>query len=95
MKWVHWFVTDYVSRHRNPWCRLLHLVGVPLAPFLFLYLLFQGQFLAAGVAFLAGYSLQWVGHRIEGNEVGEWTLLKAIWRRLTGRAARGEARADL
>lgn len=91
MKWIRWFVTDYISRHRNPWSRVLHVVGVPLAPVLFLYLIFRGEFLAAGAAFTAGYGLQWLGHRIEGNEVGEWTLLKAIWRRLTAKSHSGEA----
>jgi hypothetical protein len=91
MRWIRWFVIDYLSRHRNPRNRFLHLIGVPLAPFLFLYLLFRGEFPAAGAAFVAGYSLQWLGHRIEGNEVGEWTLLKSIWRRLTLRRRNGEA----
>lgn len=89
MRWIRWFVADYLSRHRNPWSRLLHLVGVPLAPFYFLCLLFRGEFPAAGAAFVTGYGLQWLGHRIEGNEVGEWTLLKAIWRRLVRRPAPG------
>ena len=45
----------------------------------------------ASAAFLAGYALQWLGHRIEGNEVGEWTLLKAIARRLAGSPSRQPA----
>jgi hypothetical protein len=85
VKWVRSFVDDYCSRHRDPWCRLLHLVGVPLAPFLCLYLLFRGEFPAAGVAFTIGYGLQWLGHRIEGSEVGEWILSKSLWCRLTAK----------
>ena len=94
MKWIRWFVSDYLSRHRNPWSRLLHLAGVPLAPFLFLYLLLRGEYPAAGAAFVSGYGLQWLGHRIEGNEVGEWTLLKSIWRRLTGKRSSGGAEGE-
>ena len=78
---VRWFVRDYASRHQHPWSRGLHVVGVPLAPFLFLYLLIQGRFPAAGAAFVAGYSLQWLGHHLEGNEVGELTLIKWLIRR--------------
>jgi hypothetical protein len=80
LRGIVWFVRDYVSRHRNPWNRVLHLVGVPLAPFLFLYFLVRGEFRLAGLAFVAGYTLQWIGHRIEGNEVGEWTLIKWLFR---------------
>jgi hypothetical protein len=94
MKWIRWFVADYASRHQNPWSRLLHLVGVPLAPFLFLYLLLRGQFAASGIAFVIGYGLQWLGHRIEGNELGEWILLKAIGRRLVRKAHAAEAKAE-
>ena len=84
MNAIRWFVRDYAARHRHPASRALHLVGVPLAPFLFLYLLIQGQFGLAGAAFAAGYSLQWLGHTIEGNEVGEWLLLKWLVRRVAG-----------
>ncbi len=68
------FVRDYMARHTNPWNRALHVVGVPLAPILFLYLLIRGMFLGAAAAFVAGYSLQWIGHRIEGNSM--WDSLE-------------------
>jgi hypothetical protein len=64
------FVHEYMSRHQNSWNRALHLVGVPLAPVSFVVLLALGQFAWAGAAFVAGYSAQWIGHRIEGN--GMW-----------------------
>jgi hypothetical protein len=79
---VSWFARDYASRHRHNGNRALHLLGVPLAPFLFLFLLVTGAFAQAAMAFVAGYALQWAGHRLEGNEVGEWILLKSIARRL-------------
>jgi hypothetical protein len=68
------FVRDYMARHRNPWNRALHLVGVPLAPILLVFLLIRGSFVVAAVAFVAGYSLQWIGHRIEGNSM--WDSLE-------------------
>jgi hypothetical protein len=82
---ARWFVQDYVSRHRHPANRALHVVGVPLAPVLCLYLLLTGQLPTAAAAFTVGYTLQWLGHRIEGNEVGEWILIRGIFRRLSGR----------
>ena len=78
---VRWYVADYMSRHANPWSRVLHLLGVPLAPFGCLYLLVRGELAMAGMAFVAGYALQWLGHHIEGNEVGEVILLKKLARR--------------
>ena len=81
---LRWFLRDYASRHQHPWSRVLHLVGVPLAPCLFLYLLVRGRWPAAAAAFVAGYSLQWLGHRLEGNELGELTLIKALARRVGG-----------
>jgi hypothetical protein len=29
-------------------------------------------------AIVAGYFLQWVGHRVEGNDVGEWAAIKRL-----------------
>jgi nucleoside-diphosphate-sugar epimerase len=70
-----------MARHTHPWNRALHLVGVPLAPVVFLYLLARGRWPEAGAAFVLGYSLQWLGHRIEGNSMWdslEGMLVKAL-----------------
>ena len=70
-----------MTRHTNPWNRALHLVGVPLAPVLFLVFLALGRFREAAAAFVLGYSLQWLGHRIEGNSMRdslEGKLVKAL-----------------
>jgi hypothetical protein len=84
MRLVRNYFVDYFSRHTNNWNRALHVIGVPLAPFLFLYLVVRGQFYQALVAFVVGYFLQWVGHTIEGNEVGEVILARFIARRAVG-----------
>jgi hypothetical protein len=78
LRGVAWFVRDYASRHRHPGNRALHLVGVPLSPFGTLYLLAMGSLPLAAGSFASGYLLQWAGHRLEGNEVGEWILIKTI-----------------
>jgi hypothetical protein len=79
------FGRDYLARHQDPWNRALHVVGVPLTPFLCLYLLTRRRYLGAGFAFVVGYGLQWLGHVIEGNEVGEWTLARKLVGRSRGR----------
>jgi hypothetical protein len=64
-------VSQYMARHTNGWNRALHVVGVPLAPILFVVFLVTGHFWLAAVAFVLGYGLQWIGHRIEGNGMGD------------------------
>ncbi len=93
LRLVRDFFVDYFSRHTNNWNRALHVVGVPLAPFLFLYLLVTGQLFRAAAAFVAGYLLQWIGHTIEGNEVGEVILAKWIARKLARTVRAGAFRA--
>ena len=68
------FIRDYSARHENPWNRALHVVGVPLAPVAFVVLLALGEFAWAAAAFVAGYALQWIGHRIERNSM--WDSLE-------------------
>lgn len=81
---LRWFVRDYIERHSHPVNALLHLVGVPAALYGLVRLLGGAPF--AGVGWLAvGYALQWMGHRVQGNEVGEWMLLKALASRLRRR----------
>jgi uncharacterized membrane protein YGL010W len=78
------FLIDYGQRHRNPTNAALHLIGVP-AVFYGLYLLFLHQFSTAFALIFFGYFLQYLGHRAQGNEVGEVTLIKSIYRKLAGK----------
>jgi hypothetical protein len=68
---------NWLARHRNPFNFWIHLVGIPLAvagvPLLFLAPWYYGV-----GAIAAGYLLQWVGHRVEGNDVGEFIPVKRL-----------------
>ena len=75
------FIEDYIARHANPGNAVLHLVGVPLV-FYGLYLLLILQVVEAIACIFLGYLLQYIGHRCQGNEVGEVMLIKSIFRRL-------------
>ncbi len=55
----------------------LHIVGIPLA-FAGLALLFTREWGWGVAAFVGGYFLQWVGHRLEGNDVGEFIPVKKL-----------------
>lgn len=76
------FLVDYVHRHAHPVNAVLHIVGVPMA-FTGLFYLLVGRFASGAALFSGGYFLQYLGHKAQGNEVGEVTLIKAVWRRLT------------
>ncbi|MBU6453226.1 MAG: DUF962 domain-containing protein [Cyanobacteria bacterium REEB67] len=75
------FTTDYCRRHKHPVNAALHIVGVP-AVVLGLCQIFGGRGPRAKFfgAFLIvfGYILQFLGHKQQGNEVGEVTLIKSL-----------------
>jgi hypothetical protein len=77
------FIVDYCQRHAHPVNAILHIFGVP-AVFIGLYDLVTGKILRAVVLIFVGYLFQYLGHRAQGNEVGEVTLIKHLWRRFTG-----------
>jgi hypothetical protein len=78
-RWQGWRL-----RHQLPFNFALHLVGIPLAllGLLFLLLLpWYGDVVPwywGAFAFVLGYALQYVGHRAEGNDVGEWAAIKRL-----------------
>lgn len=53
------------------------MVGIPVA-FAGIPLLFVADWWVGAAAIGGGYLLQWVGHRIEGNDVGELIPLKRL-----------------
>ena len=63
------------TRHRHPLNYALHLVGIPLA-FLSLPLLLVLPWEWCLGLFAGGYFLQWLGHLVEGNDIGELMPLK-------------------
>lgn len=76
------FVVDYMNRHAHPVNAALHAVGVPAA-FTGFYYLFSGKDVGkGGLLIFLGYLLQYLGHRAQGNEVGEVTLAKSIYRKV-------------
>lgn len=46
--------------------------------FLALHLAWRGRWLWAAAALIGGYVLQAVGHRLQGSEVGELTLIRRL-----------------
>src|SRR5919204_6347404 len=67
----------WLVRHQHPFNFAIHMIGIPVAvagiPLLFLAPWYWGV-----GALVVGYFLQWVGHRVEGNDVGEWAGIKRL-----------------
>lgn len=69
-------------RHQHPLSFWLHIVGIPMIIAAALLALVQLKLACwdlwwRPVVLLAvGYLLQWIGHRIEGNDMGEVILIK-------------------
>ncbi|MFH1110514.1 MAG: Mpo1-like protein [Planctomycetota bacterium] len=78
------WLEHWLSRHQHPASRLFHAVAIPMLPlagYLVVVQLREGAWSLwwrpAGLVVLS-YALQWVGHRIEGNDMGEVVLLKKL-----------------
>jgi hypothetical protein len=67
----------WMLRHQLAFNFWIHMIGIPVAvagvPLLFLFDWYWG----VGAIFL-GYLLQWIGHRAEGNDLGEWAAIKRL-----------------
>jgi len=66
------------KRHRNTASFALHMLGIPACFIAAPVLLILGQWGPAGVLFVAGYLVQFLGHLIEGNRSGEEMLLRRL-----------------
>lgn len=68
----------WLSRHRHPVNLALHVVGIPMAVSGVVSFFFQLWFWGAALL-VGGYLLQYIGHEIEGNDVGEWAAIKKLF----------------
>ena len=76
---VHWF-----KRHQHPTSLALHLVGIPLTIAAVVLTVVQvidwrwDLWWRPMALLVGGYFLQWLGHVIEGNDMGELILFKKL-----------------
>lgn len=69
--------TKWYERHRHPVNFALHCVGIPLVLWS-LWSAYEGQWQWGLVQLSVGYLLQFIGHAVEGNDVGELVPLKRL-----------------
>ena len=68
-------VRNWRERHRHPFNFAIHLVGIPMTLAGITLLFVTDWYWGVGL-FVLGYLFQWIGHRVEGNDVGELIPLK-------------------
>ena len=67
-----------MARHQLAFNFSIHMIGIPIAV-AGVVLLFLTDWYWGVAAIFLGYLLQYVGHRAEGNDVGEWAGIKHSW----------------
>ena len=72
---------NWRERHRHSFNFAIHLVGIPLAVagVVLLFALPWDEWYWGASAFVLGYVLQFVGHCVEGNDLGEWAGIKRLF----------------
>jgi len=56
------FYPFYLNEHRNPTCRLLHVIGTTLVLLLLIYSLYTSQYVLLWFLPVIGYGFAWFGH---------------------------------
>jgi hypothetical protein len=69
-------LANWRERHRHPFNFIIHLFGIPSAVAGFVLLFVWPWWGLSGL--VVGYLLQWAGHLVEGNDVGEWAGIKRL-----------------
>lgn len=67
----------WMLRHQLPFNFWIHMIGIPMAVG-GVVLLFLVEWYWGVAAFVLGYVLQWIGHKAEGNDLGEWAAIKRL-----------------
>jgi hypothetical protein len=75
---VRRILRNWRLRHQHPFNFAIHLIGIPLAV-AGVGLLVAGSWLWGLGGLCVGYLLQFVGHKVEGNDVGEWAAIKRLF----------------
>ena len=66
---------NWLERHQHPFNFAIHLLGIPMALAGLVLLFVLPWYWGVGLLAL-GYLFQYVGHRVEGNDVGELIPIK-------------------
>lgn len=70
------FIKNWIPRHRHPVNFWLHMIGIPLGYIGGIIALLLQSWTWFFILFIGGYVLQYIGHLIEGNDLGELIPVK-------------------
>ena len=72
---------NWRERHRDPFNFWIHLLGIPMTVVgvVVLFTLPWDEWYWGVGLFVLGYVLQYVGHCVEGNDMGEWAGFKRLF----------------
>src|SRR4051794_1024777 len=76
-RWIRKVLRNWRERHRHPFNFGIHFIGIPLT-IIGVGLLFVADWYWGVGAFILGYLLQFIGHCVEGNDLGEWAGIKRL-----------------
>ena len=77
---VRRILRNWRERHQVPFNFWIHLIGIPMTLVgigLLFALPWNEWYWGVGV-FILGYVLQFIGHCVEGNDMGEWAGIKRL-----------------
>jgi uncharacterized membrane protein YGL010W len=78
LRWLRQRLRGWRVRHQHPFNFAIHLVGIPLAVAgVVAFFVLPWYWGVAGL--VVGYLLQYIGHAVEGNDVGEWAAIKRLF----------------
>lgn len=69
-------IGNWLERHQHPFNFAIHMAGIPIAVAGLVLLFISPWWGLAGL--FVGYLLQYLGHAVEGNDVGEWAGIKRM-----------------
>jgi hypothetical protein len=77
LNFLHRVLSNWRERHQHPFNFAIHLIGIPMTVIGVLSLFFVHWYWGVGL-FVLGYVLQYIGHQVEGNDLGEWAGIKRL-----------------
>src|SRR5207302_1956330 len=70
---------NWLQRHQHPFNFWIHMLGIPIAVAgLVLLVVWWPEWYWGVAGLVVGYFLQWLGHTVVGNDVGEWAGIKRL-----------------
>ncbi len=79
MKLFRTFWQNWRLRHQHPFSFFIHLLGIPITGVGYFMIVFSDSPWWGIFAIVFGYVLQYLGHCVEGNDMGEWIAIKKLF----------------